>query len=231
MSVAKGFFDGKSTYTNLSKQIDVNLNFIVDATNGNGLGIRSLKSNGYVSNVFMHTSATPGSNNGVLNPNPAVGYAMVQFSNNFNRYIGGFSGNVATPASTSTTSTTAGNPYVIITLGTTTLAQWNAAGLPAGLTPTVGQAFIATATGAIGGTGTVGIPGAQTISGITIFGNPNTTIANSNISKNNGAIAIVQFLAATSSSVTTLIPTAPANNTTVGMMFRFNGSSVTVDGL
>ena len=79
MSVVRGFgLNGKSIYENVAKPMVVNCNFIVDSTNGNGLGIRSLKSNGYVRNVFMHTSATPGSNDGYLNPNPASGYILVQ---------------------------------------------------------------------------------------------------------------------------------------------------------
>src|SRR5580698_1169620 len=53
-----------------SNQIDCN--FIVDSSNGNGLGIRSLKGSGCAS-VYMHTSATPAAGN----PNPASGYILV----------------------------------------------------------------------------------------------------------------------------------------------------------
>lgn len=232
MSVARGFgLNGKSIYANVAKLMEVNLNFIVDSANGNGLGIRSLKSNGYVENVFMHTSASPGSNNGHLNPNPAVGYAMVQFKNNFNYYLGGFSGVVAPLSSTNLTSTTAGNPYVITSIGTTTVAQFQAAGLSPGLTPTVGQAFIAKASGALGGTGTLGAPGIPTTQVVSVVGDPNQSIANSSIAANAGAIIIIQFLAPTSSSSTTLVAAAPADNTVVGMCFKFDGSSVTVDGI
>ena len=153
MSVARGFgLNGKSYYTNVVKPCDVNVNFVVDHTNGNGLGVRSVKSNGYVEAVFMNTTATPGVIAGITNPNPAAGYAMVIFKNNFNIYLGGFSGQITPLTSTSTTSVTTGSVYVITTLGTTTLAQWQAAGLPQGLTPTVGQAFVAIKTGSIGGT-------------------------------------------------------------------------------
>ena len=93
MSYARGFgLNGKSLYTNVAMPKEVWLNFIVDAANGNGLGVRSLKSNGYVEYVFMHTSATPGSQKGHLNPNPPAGYALVCFKNNFNKYLGGFDG-------------------------------------------------------------------------------------------------------------------------------------------
>lgn len=232
MSVARGFgLNGKSLYTNVCKPMDVNLNFIVDSTNGNGLGIRSLKSNGYVESVFMHTSATPGKISNQTNPNPAVGYALVRFKNNFNYYLGGFSGFVNPLASTNLTSTTNHSSYVITSLGTTTLAQWQAAGLQPGYTPTVGQAFVAIATGAIGGTGTVGAPGVGTILSVSVVGDPNATINNSNLAFNAGATIMIQFLAPTNSSTTTLVAAAPADGSTVGMTFKFDGSSVTIDGI
>lgn len=233
MSVARGFgLNGKSFYTNVCKPCDVNLNFIVDAANGNGLGTRSLKSNGYVEAVFMNTSSTPGkSPDGKLNPNPAAGYALVIFKNNFNYYLGGFSGQVTPLTSTSTTSTTAGNVYVITLLGTTTLAQWQAAGLPQGFTPAVGQAFVAIATGAIGGTGHVGLPGEQIAPVISVVGDPTPELNNSNIAVNAGAQVIVQFSGPTAAGNTALIATAPAAGTVVGMTFKFDASSVTIDGI
>lgn len=233
MSVVRGFgLNGKSFYTNVCKPCDVNLNFIVDHSNGNGLGTRSLKSNGYVEAVFMNTSATPGkAPGGNLNPNPAAGYALVIFKNNFNYYLGGFSGQITPLISTSTTSTTAGNVYVITSLGTATLAQWQAAGLPAGFTPAVGQAFVAIATGTIGGSAHVGLPGEQIAPIISVVGDPNTEINNANIASNAGAQVMLQFAGPTAAGNTALIATAPADGTVVGMTFKFDASSVTIDGI
>lgn len=232
MSVARGFgINGKSYYSNVCKPIDVNLNFIVDSTNGNGLGVRSLKSNGYVRNVFMHTSASPGSNDGALNPNPALGYALVQFKNNFNYYLGGFSGQVAPVAGSNLTSATAGGAYVITALGTATAAQWLAAGVPAGVTPSVGVSFIAIATGTIGGSATVKVPGVLLATTVSVVGDPNLSLNNSHISPNGGAYVLLQFSKPTDASTTTLIAGNPADGSTIGMCFRFDGSSVTVDGL
>lgn len=232
MSVARGFgLNGQALYSNVCKPIEINLNFVVDSTNGNGLGIRSLKSNGYVRNVFMHTTASPGTNDGSLNPNPAAGYLLLQLKQNFNYYLGGFSGFVSPTTGSTLTSTTAHSPYIIASVGTTTLAQWQAAGLPQGLTPTVGQSFIATATGALGGTGTVIAPGVSGVTTLEVIGDPNQSIANSSIAANGGAWLLLQFLAPTSSSTTTPVPTAPANGTVVGMTVKFDGSSVTIDGL
>lgn len=194
MSYARGFgLNGKSLYTNVTMPKEVWCNFIVDHTNSNGLGIRSLKSNGYVEYVFMNTNQTPGSVNGATNPNPAAGYAVVKFKNNFNYYLGTFSGQINPAVSTSATSVTAGNVYVITALGTATLAQWQAVGLQPGLTPTVGQTFVATATQSIGGSATVGSPGVPVAPIMSIVGDPNQSISNSNIASNAGAIVVVQF--------------------------------------
>lgn len=327
MSVARGFPNGGNFYSNLVKPIKIDCNFIVDATNGNGLGIRSLKSNGYVRNVFMHTSTTPGSNDGYLNPNPASGYALIQLKQNFNAYLGGFSGFVS-PTTGGThvingSALTIGSPYIIAAVGatpnpkftvvtvadsagslaskyflmsdaysnnyviwfqvagvgtppsltgtlasyqavpvaiasgaantavatalstvigalnnsnsfttgvvghtvtatnaaavatvqpspapvdfntgftisgivyTTLAADWQHVGLPPGLTPTVGQSFIATATGGALGSGTTISPGVSGISSIEVIGDPNTSINNSSIATNGGAWLLVQFL-------------------------------------
>lgn len=48
--------NGGRFYDFLNKPVLVHCNFVVDSTNGNGLGIRSLKGSG-VQNVFMNTSA------------------------------------------------------------------------------------------------------------------------------------------------------------------------------
>lgn len=232
MSVPRGMGqNGGHYYSNITQPVKLDLNFVVDSANGNGLGIRSLKSNGYVRNVFMHTSVAPGSNNGALNPNPAVGFALIQFNNNFNVYLGGFDGFVSP-----TTGGTSGNvtnhaAQIIASLGTTTAAQWLAAGVPAGITPAVGVAFIAIKTGAIGGTGTIIAPGVSGIMKVEAIGNPNASIANTSIAANGGAYLLIQFLGATDASTTTLIPTAPVDGSVVGLSSFYDLSSVSIDGL
>lgn len=204
MSVARGFgLNGKSIYMNVAKPQIVECNFVIDSANGNGLGIRSLKSNGYIENVFMHTSTTPGSNNGFLNPNPLAGFAVIQFKNNFNYYLGGFTGFVS-PVTGSIkidngATLTLGQAYVISTLGNATAAQWLAIGVPPGITPAVGTSFIAIATGGGSGntsTSRVSTPTASGIAGVEVVGDPNASIANSNIASNAGARLLVQFLGA-----------------------------------
>ena len=203
MSVVRGFgLNGKSIYWNVAKPMVVSLNFTVDHTNGNGLGIRSLKSNGYCRNVFMNTNQTAGVNDGYTNPNPLAGFALIQFKNNFNYYLGGFSGQVS-PVTGSTkidngATLTLGQAYVISTLGNATLAQWQTVGVPMGVTPAVGTSFIAVATGAGSGNTSTSRVSTPTVSGVTsveVIGDPNQSIANSNISSNGGAWVLVQFLA------------------------------------
>lgn len=232
MSRARGIGqNGLKLYSNITMPAKIDMTFQVTPASINGLGISSLKSNGYVQNVFMHTSATPGSNAGVLNPNPANGYAMIQLKQNFNKYLG-FLASVAAPVTGSAlTSVTAASVYVIGSVGTTTLAQWKATGLPAGLVPTIGQTFIATATGALGGTGTVFVPGVSGIGNVEMIGDPNTEVGNGAIATNAGALLFVQFLAPTSSSITTPIPVAPATNSIISLSAYYDMSSVTIDGL
>jgi hypothetical protein len=59
----------------------------------------------------------------------------------------------------------------------------------------------------------------QSIGPIPMGGSPHT-----------GGWVLVQLLAPTSSSTTTLVPTAPANNTAVGMSFYVEAASIVING-
>lgn len=192
--------------------VSLDCNFVVDSTNGNGLGLRSLKTQG-ISNVYMHTSSTPAAGS----PNPSSGYILVQFVDGYNSYIDGFSGQVS-PLSGSNISSglTIGNPYVITSVGASTPAQWQAAGLPTGQTPTAGQAFIAAATSIAGG----GLVQASLVSGIDhieVVGDPNQTLR-SNL-PGQGGYMILQCLAAG-------VVTAPANGSVIGLDFQLSNSNL-----
>lgn len=226
MSVLRGNGqNGGHFYSNITQPVKLYCNFVVDSTNGNGLGIRSLKSNGYVENVFMHTSATPGSNNGHLNPNPAAGDILVQLKNNYRYYLGGSAGFVSPLSGSSVTSTTAALSYVIVSLGTTTLAQWQAAGVPTSVVPAVGVSFVAIATGAIGGTGAVQVP-ATAGSGITnveVIGDAKLSVSTS-IAQYSGMYILSRCFASG-------VKTAPADSSVCSLTFELDLSSVTIDGL
>jgi hypothetical protein len=209
-----------------TRPVLIDCNFIVDSTNGNGLGIRNLKGQG-VKNIFMHTSATPGTGGGgVLNPNPASGLIVVQFSDNYNRYYGGFAGFIG-PQSTSSTSTVANVINVIAVLGTATLAQWLAVGLPPGIIPAVGVAFIATSSSVIGGSAQT-ILNTATGAGIGHIegaGDPNLALGPVPVGGSPNRGGTLNF-----SCYSTNTLTAPANGTAIGMAFYLGQSSVSVKG-
>ncbi len=123
------------------------------------------------------------------------------------------------------------------TVSDTNLQDWNAVGLPPGMTPTVGQGFVAKATGAGGSTGTVIAPGVSGIVSIEVVGDPNQTLAPQlqiGGQQKAGGWILVQFHADTSASVTTKIPKAPANGSVVGMSFyvdaRLSPSNINTTG-
>ncbi len=197
-----------------SAQLD--LSFVVDSANGNGLGVRSVKFNGVgTPKVFMHTSSTPAGGN----PNPAVGYIMVQLPKAYTNYVSGYSGFVSTVSGTPinvTSGVTAGLAYVITSVGTTSVSQWQSIGLPVGVTPAVGASFIATASATATGTGVVQVPLAtgSGVDHIELVGDPNTMGQ-----ATGGAIILSQVLGATNSSTTTFVAKAPADGTVVGLRF------------
>jgi hypothetical protein len=210
-------------YSNIVMPQEIDLSFTVDATNG--LGITGLKSNGWANNVFMHTSTTPSANNGVTNPNPAAGIIIVQLKQNFNVFLG-MRWNVQAPTTGGTvTSLTTNTAYVINSVGTTTQAQWNTAGLPAGFTPAVGQTFIAAATASLSGSGNVKAVAASSVASIEVFGDPSTMLSNSAIATNSGAYLYFQVLDYAGALV------APTASSVINLGLYFDRSSVTVDGL
>ena len=109
----------------------------------------------------------------------------------------------------------------VLTVSDTNLADWQGVGLPVGLVPTVGQSFIATATGSGHSTGTAIAVGVSGITSMEVIGNPNVSFSPmpQGGSAHTGGWVLVQLLAPTSSSVTTPIPTAPAAGTVIGMSF------------
>lgn len=239
MSQARGNGqNGGNFYSNITQPVKIDLQFTVAAADAGGLGVKSIKSNGYIERVFMHTSQTPGVVSGVTNPNPASGFAWIQLKSNYNVFLGELS-SIQSPNTGSIkidngATLTLGNVYIISTLGNATAAQWTTVGVPAGVTPAVGVSFVAIATGAGSGntsTSRVSSPSLSGVQCIEVVGNPNVSIANSNIAANAGAWVLVQFLGATNSSTTTLIPVAPADNSVVSLSLYFDRSSVSIDGL
>jgi hypothetical protein len=176
----------------------------------------------------MHTTATPGRTAaGQLNPNPPSGYIIAQFADNFNRYYGGFSGQVSPLSGTPLTSTTANAVYVIVSLGTATLAQWLAVGLQPGVVPAVGATFTAIASQSIGGSAAVEqiLSTGSGIDHIEVVGDPNTSIGPIPVGGSpnvGGWITMVCFKNG--------VITAPADGTAISLAFYLNQSNVLVKG-
>jgi hypothetical protein len=206
----------------------ISCNFVVDSTNGNGLGIRSLKGAG-VAAVYMNTSATPATGN----PNPAAGNIIVQLTDVYKRYLGGFSGQVS-PVGTPVTATTSGAPAVIISLGTATLAQWQAVGLPKGIVPQVGLSFVPTSSATIGGSATVA-PAATNGSGIDhieVVGDANLTVSSlltlpaaqiQPIGQQSGGYLVLR-------TMLNNVTATPANGSAIALSMYLSNSSVTLSG-
>jgi hypothetical protein len=233
----RNYANGKALYAMHVKPVLLDCNFIVDSTNGNGLGIRNLKGP-MIQNAFMHTTSTPGPGNSnpaspnvvVTNPNPASGTIVIQFQDNFNRSFSGFNSNVSplsgSPLLVASAGLTVGVAYVIVSVGTTTTAQWNALGLPLGVTPAIGASFIAAAT-STPGTGAVEITAAagSTIMSIETVGDPNASIApNPSVSQGFGGQFILQCR-----NISGAIA-APADGTVISLGFYLSDSSILIQG-
>jgi hypothetical protein len=216
-------FPNSRIYSGHVMPVLLDCNFVVDSTNGNGLGIRNLKGP-MVSNVFMSTSATPLSGN----PNPSAGTIIIQLSDKYNRSFSGFQAIVSPVSGTPilvTAPLVAGTAYIIVALGTTTAANWTALGVPIGVTPAVGVSFIATsASGA--GTGTVEIPAASgsNICTIETVGDPNLSIDPSPQFQTFGAQFILQCRNYSGAI------TAPANGSVISLALYLSNSSILVQG-
>lgn len=219
----RNFASAGKIYSMHTMPVLIDCNFVVDSTNGNGLGIRSLKGP-LVQNVFMHTTA-PLSGSG--NPNPASGTIVIQLQDNYNRSFSGFNAIVSPVSGTPLTATTSGTAVIIVSLGTATLAQWRAVGLPLGITPAVGVAFVPTASATIGGSAAVEIAAAtgSGVATIETLGDPNTTIApDPTQNQGFGAQLILQCRDYAGAIV------APADGSVISIAMYLSNSSVTVQG-
>lgn len=272
--------DIQFTYNPHNKATVLDCSFIVDSTNGNGFGARSLKKSGRVDKAYMNTSAaftgtshtstlidgiasgtatlkagmpvqgsgitagttiasivssgsitlsaaTSSSTTGSItyqaigNPNPQAGIILMRLQDNYNTYLGGYAGFSGPLNGTPTASMTAGHPYVIVVLGSSTRAQWTTAGVPAYITPAVGVSFIAAATSIAGG-GMVEPPlstGAG-IDHIEVVGDPNLMNSTGAYTLG-GSFGMSLILACYKNTVLT----APADGTVIGMNFYLNNSA------
>lgn len=206
--------------------VQIDLNFVVDASDP--LGITSLKGPG-VEAVYMATSDTPATGN----PDPGAGIIVIQLQDNYSRLFG-MTTSIQSPESGSdvkidNSAMTAGEAYVITTVGNATAAKWRAIGVPAGVTPAIGVSFIAATNGGAGNTLTSRVQTAaaagSTVASIEITGDPNQTI-NPAPSANQGfgAQIILQCRDIANADV------APVDGTTIQVTLYLSNSSITIQG-
>lgn len=213
--VVKNSFGEQVTNYLLGGSNQLDIEFVVDASNANGTGVSSL-SGAAAQAVYMHTSATPAAGN----PNPANGYVIVQFKKAYSGYISGYTGYVVPSSGSdivvSTTGSTAGLAYVISSLGTTAAAQWQLLGFPANETPAVGAAFIASATTTATGTGAIQVPVASGsgMSHMEIVGSGSLTV-----NASGGGQLILVNLGAVNSVSPVLAAKAPNSGSRVKLRF------------
>ena len=151
-------------------------------------------------------------------------------SDTYNRYYGGFSGQV-TALGSPTSTIVAGNPYVITVLGTTTPAQWVTAGvLPSQLTniingvgyPQPGLSFIAATSETIPGSPSVNPPAFSGIDHIEVIGDSNQAINPIPAPGVGGQLILQCYFEGT--------PTAPVNGCVIGLAFYLSDSSILIQG-
>lgn len=132
-----------------------------------------------------------------------------------------------------------GSAYQITVVGDATAAQWTALGVPTGVTPAVGVAFVALATGN-GATSTARVKLMAAGSGIDkieLLANPNTSIAPATATLGVlGTIVMIQTLQAQIGAATTqgtalqYAPASPADGSTLKLSFLLSNSSVLIGG-
>jgi len=222
----RNWSNGGKIYSMHTMPVLLDCNFVVAPASA--AGITSLKGPA-ISNVFMHTSATPAPGN----PNPAIGTIVVQLADNYSQYLTGF--NIVSPALSGTpilviasgSALTVGAAYVITFLGSTTIASWQKLGVPAGVTPAIGVSFVAALTGVGSGSGAVQVAAStgSSIATIEILGDPSLSIApNPGASQGFGSQFILQCRDFTGALV------APTPGSRISLSFLLSNSSIKVQG-
>lgn len=220
----RNWASGGKTYTMHVSPVLIDLNFTVDSTAQDG--ITDLKGPA-VSEVLMHSDhATP-------SMTIADGTILIKLQDNYNRVFNAVTGQIVSPTSGSdvkidNSALTPGRAYVITTVGNSTTAQWQAVGLPQGITPAEGVAFIATAVGAGANTSTSRVQttdtsGSNPIAILELAGDPSLTCS-PNPSANQGAYLIMQARDTNGALV------AIEDGSKVSVQIYLSNSSITVQG-
>lgn len=199
----------------------VDCNFVVDNTQPSG--ISSLKGP-LVEEVLMNSAAATPSQ--VI----AVGTILVKLQDNYNGAFNVMAASIVTPASGSdvkidNAALTAGVAYRISIVGDATQAQWEAIGLPEGVTPAIGASFVALSTGVAGNVSTARVQAAATtatVACIQLAADPNLSTATEE--SDSGAYAILQCRDFAGALV------APPAGAKISLQLYLSNSSILIQG-
>ena len=219
----RNFASGGKIYSMHVMPVLLDCNFIVDSSEPNG--IRSLKGPA-VQAVYMHSvHASPSE------LNPAAGSIVVQLADNYNRAFMELHSIESPNSGSPLTATTAHVPVVITSLGSATaaqsLAEFRAVGLPRGITPAIGVAFVPTSSATIGHSAAVQIAAAagSGVATIETLGDPNQTIApDPTQNQGSGAQMILQCRDYAAAIV------APADGSVISLAMYLSNSSIQISG-
>jgi hypothetical protein len=192
----------------------------------------------------MNTSATPGLGNSnpaspnvaITNPNPAAGTIVIQLQDQFSQlYMQDFciQSPLGSDLQIDNSALTAGVAYVITILGNATAAKWKAIGVPAGVTPAVGVAFIAASNGGAGATLTSRVAptaanGSEVLH-IELVGSSKLALAPSSISAQGfGGQIILQCRNDSAADHSAIV--APADGSLISLRFELSDSSILIAG-
>lgn len=179
-----------------------------------------------ISSVLGYSTAPAAGNN------MAQGNIQITLQDNYYAFLGWSWDVIETVTGSAvnvTTGLTLGKIYQIVTVGTTTTAGWQFLGVPAGITPAPGVAFVA-ATASVGtGTGTVKAVGNAGVPyGLELAGDPNLTINPVGQTQGFGGgpagYLLLQCWKPTDSATTTAVLAQPADNTIFNLNLFLEGA-------
>ncbi len=154
----------------------------------------------------------------------AQGVYQINLLNNFYRFLDFTAGFQSPPTgNTAVTAITPGLVYTIRTVGSTTQAQWETAGVPKGVPAAVGLPFLAAATSS--GSGTASTPAFSGIDSVEVVGNPQDSI---NYAPTSAAYPyiVVQCVGPTASGDTTPLAVDPVSGSTMNFEIMCRASSL-----
>lgn len=158
----------------------------------------------------------------------AAGTYQIKLQDNYYRFIdfhASFTQPVTGAALNISDGLTSGTAYQIVSLGTSTDANWQAIGLPSPMVAQVGQAFVATTSSPGTGTGTVKALASADVMAIELMGNPQVMVTSPTPPYGTPEL-IFRTMDATAADDTALVPADPAEGSVCYFHILLRNSSI-----